>query len=220
MEKHPFNVNSVITGLRPEMNRGTLEDEQLAEDPFLLFESWLHDAITGGDAQANAMALSTIGSDGTPDARTVLLRNLSYGGFTFYTNYNSKKGKDLDHQPAACLLFFWREQLRQVKIKGAVKRMPQDESDAYFASRPIGHQLGAWASQQSEVVASRAALDLRYQEIADQFGNGNVPRPPHWGGYVLIPTLIEFWQGRADRLHDRVRYRFEEQAWHRQRLMP
>lgn len=220
MEKK-FQVNNLIASLRPDFDKEGLLDENIPADPFSLFEAWLHTALAEGDPYANAMTLCTYGTDGVPDARVVLLRNLGYGGLTFYTNYNSKKGRDLAVHPKACLLFFWKEHVRQVKVQGEVKRLPASDSDDYFASRPFGSQVSAWASQQSEVVASRKVLDNKFERAFEKFRNRSVPRPQHWGGYVLLPTAFEFWQGQMGRLHDRVRYCMRGNGdWQMERLMP
>lgn len=216
-----FKVNTIIQALRTDFGDTSLLEEHLPGDPFLLFETWLKTALST-DAQGNAMTLCTVGKTGQPDSRMVLLRNVSYGGLTFYSNYNSQKGKDLSHHPAACLHFFWRDQFRQVKIQGEVHKLPEAESDAYFASRPFENQVGAWASQQSEVIASRRELDQRFEQQMALYKDLPVPRPHHWGGYVLVPALFEFWQGRSGRMHDRIKYQHQlnDNNWTIQRLMP
>lgn len=166
------------------------------------------------------MTLATATSDGTPDARIVLLKSFDDSGFVFYTNYQSRKGRELSESPRACLLFYWASLWRQVRIEGTVEKISEAESDAYFQSRPLGSQLGAWASNQSEVVATRESLEARYDELQKRFGD-NVPRPPHWGGYRVNPTAIEFWQGQDNRLHDRLRYKLGQDGnWTIERLGP
>jgi pyridoxamine 5'-phosphate oxidase len=168
------------------------------------------------------MALSTVDVGLMPDARIVLLRNVSYGGFTFFTNYESKKGKDLEKNNKASLLFFWTGLERQVRILGEIIKLPAEESDTYFESRPFDSKVGAWVSQQSELVANRSALEKSFEEKLRSFENKEVPRPANWGGYVLIPSKIEFWQGRPNRLHDRILYTLDpnKKSWKIDRLMP
>lgn len=166
------------------------------------------------------MTLATATKDGNPDARIVLLKSFDDSGFVFYTNYQSRKGKELIENPRACLLFYWASLWRQVRIEGSVEKVTEEESVAYFQSRPLGSKLGAWASNQSEVVASREILETRFEELQKQFGD-NVPRPPHWGGYRVKPDAIEFWQGQENRLHDRLRYLLQkDRSWLIERLGP
>ena len=166
------------------------------------------------------MTLATATSDGTPDARIVLLKSFDDSGFVFYTNYQSRKARELSESPRACLLFYWASLWRQVRIEGTVEKISEAESDAYFQSRPLGSQLGAWASNQSEVVETREILEARFDELQKRFGE-NVPRPPHWGGYRVKPTAIEFWQGQDNRLHDRLRYELRQDGnWTIERLGP
>ena len=166
------------------------------------------------------MTLATATSDGTPDARIVLLKSFDDSGFVFYTNYQSRKARELSESPRACLLFYWASLWRQVRIEGTVEKISEAESDAYFQSRPLGSQLGAWASDQSEVVETREILEARFEELQKRFGE-NVPRPPHWGGYRVKPTAIEFWQGQDNRLHDRLRYKLRQDGnWTIERLGP
>ena len=166
------------------------------------------------------MTLATATEGGEPDARIVLLKSFDDSGFVFYTNYQSRKGKELGDNPRACLLFYWSQLWRQVRIEGRVTKVSDEESDAYFQSRPLGSKLGAWASNQSDVIASRETLESRFAELQKRFGD-NVPRPPHWGGYRVKPAAIEFWQGQENRLHDRLRYRLQENgSWVIERLGP
>jgi pyridoxamine 5'-phosphate oxidase len=199
-----------------------LSDDVRKDSPVVLFDEWLLSASQSGDDFANAMTLCTSGADGFPDARVVLLRNISYGGFTFFTNYHSKKADDLIYCRNACLHFFWKDLMRQVKIKGPIELLPAKESDDYFNSRPFENQVGAWASEQSRVVADRKTLDSKFEDTLKRFGNGHVPRPEHWGGYVLKPSCFEFWQGRPGRLHDRIEFTFDAKSkrWNSRRLMP
>ncbi len=217
-----FDLNEVIGSNRSGFNSQELQDGQLDKDPFISFEGWLKEALEKGDPFANAMVLSTTGKTNLPDSRVVLLRNISYGGFTFYTNYQSKKGLDMAENPNACLLFFWKEQMRQVKIQGEIRFLPAKEAETYFAQRPFENQVSAWVSAQSQVVQSRQLLEEVYAKKLKDFEHKPVPKPPHWGGYVLLPHSFEFWQGKTDRLHHRIRYSFmgSGQQWLIERLMP
>ncbi|MGK2929882.1 MAG: pyridoxamine 5'-phosphate oxidase [Acidimicrobiales bacterium] len=188
-------------------------------DPVRQFESWFDDVADHLD-QPNAMIVATADQGGEPSARTVLLRGLDDRGPVFYTNYESAKGRDLESNPRAELLFVWLTVHRQVRVTGPVNRVSEVESDAYFGSRPRYSQIGAWASAQSAVVPDRATLDALVAETERRFEDGEVPRPPHWGGYRVTPETWEFWQGRADRLHDRVRYRLQDERWVIERLAP
>lgn len=199
--------------------RSGLSEADAAADPLALFTSWLHDAVGAKLPLPNAMTLATVTAEGAPDARIVLLKGLERGGFAFYTNYRSRKARQLEKRPAACLVFQWSELERQVRVEGAVEKVGAAESDEYFASRPAGARLSAWASEQSERVSSRGALESALQEARRKYGE-QPPRPAHWGGYRVIPQRIEFWQGRADRLHDRLLYTREASGWRIERLAP
>lgn len=220
MKPKEFASNGLIQTTRKEFNENILLEEQCDKYPFDLFERWLNNALEKDSHFANAMTLCTMGEMGMPDCRTVLLRNISYSGFTFYTNYNSAKGKQIQQNSKACLLFFWKELQRQVKIQGEIRFLPQGESDAYFSSRPFESQVGAWASQQSKVVKDRRTLDEAFENELQKYKDKTVTRPEHWGGYVLLPSTFEFWQGRSGRLHDRIRYIYTEGTWKIERLMP
>lgn len=200
------------------MRAGLSEADALA-DPFAQFERWFKDALQAKLPLANAMTLATVTPEGAPDARVVLLKGVDHGGFVFYTNYGSRKGRQVAVRPAACLVFLWSPLERQVRIEGKVEKVSATESDEYFASRPLGARHSARASAQSERVADRAVLEKSMQEQKKQFPE-NPPRPPHWGGYRVTPERIEFWQGREDRLHDRLLYRREQGAWKIERLSP
>jgi pyridoxamine 5'-phosphate oxidase len=211
-----------IQDVRKDYQAGQLLESECPHDPFLQFEAWMKVAIEQDPHHANAMVLSTCGADQIPDGRVVLLRDLSYGGFTFFTNYLSKKARDLQERPYATLLFFWPLSERQVRITGRMEKLPEQCSRDYFASRPFESQVGAHASLQSTVVGSRKELDDRYDRQLEIYQQEKiVPCPAHWGGYVLLPSQIEFWQGRSSRLHDRLRYRQgEDNKWIIERLMP
>jgi pyridoxamine 5'-phosphate oxidase len=200
--------------------KSSVADGQLAADPFAQFALWFGQAAESEPHEANAMILATAASDGQPSARTVLLKRFDERGFVFFSNYDSRKGRELQLNPQAALLFYWPSLERQVRIEGAVERLPQQESAEYFNSRPEGSRLGAWASPQSEPVADRVELEARYLETAGRFPAGEVPLPPFWGGYLVVPERLEFWQGRQDRLHDRFLYRRSEAVWVQQRLAP
>ena len=197
-----------------------LNETEINPNPLKQFEKWYGDAISAGVPEADAMTLATATRDGSPDARIVLLKSFDERGFVFYTNYRSRKADELDENEKACLLFYWLPVKRQVRIEGTVEKVSAQESDDYFQSRPWGSQLGAWASDQSEVIAGREDLEKRFHEFELKFA-GNVPRPPHWGGYRVKPNAIEFWQGRENRLHDRIRYRAQKDgSWRIERLAP
>lgn len=210
-----------ISEMRKEYNIGSLFETDVDADPLRQFEKWFGQALAANLPEPNAMTLATATADGQPSARMVLLKTFDASGFTFFTNYDSRKGHELTANPRAALLFFWAELHRQVRIEGTVERVSEAESDAYFRSRPLGSRLGALASAQSVVLSSRQVLEERVRELAQRFPDGDVPRPPHWGGYRLCPLTIEFWQGRPDRLHDRLRYqRVQPDGWRLERLSP
>jgi pyridoxamine 5'-phosphate oxidase len=191
-------------------------------NPIRQFQVWIDEVRRSGVSEQDAisMTLATATKDGKPDARIVLLKSFDELGFVFYTNYQSRKAKELGESPQACLLFYWPQLWRQVRIEGTVEKVSADESDVYFQSRPLGSKLGAWASNQSEVIQNREALEARFAELQKRSGD-DVPRPPHWGGYRVKPTAIEFWQGQDNRLHDRLRYRLQENgSWMIERLGP
>jgi pyridoxamine 5'-phosphate oxidase len=209
-----------IADLRQEYARERLDEQNVALDPMRQFSRWFQEAMNSSCAEPNAMTLATAGRDGRPSARIVLLKGCDARGFVFFTNYRSRKGGELAQNPRAALLFHWIELERQVRIEGEVGMIARAESDEYYASRPIGSRLGAWASPQSEVIARREELETRLTEVTAQFGD-DPPRPEHWGGYCLAPDMLEFWQGRPNRLHDRVRYvRGSVNAWKIERLAP
>src|SRR6059058_4837608 len=198
-----------------------LRRSDLDPDPIKQFSNWFTAAIEAGIRDVNAMSLATAGPDAKPTVRIVLLKGFDQEGFVFFTNYESEKGKQLAENPNAALGFYWIELDRQIRINGAVERTSREESERYFHSRPLGSQLGAWASRQSEVIDGRRVLDARMAEMTERFGDKPIPLPPHWGGYRVKPEVIEFWQGRPNRLHDRFRYRRQtDDTWLVERLAP
>jgi pyridoxamine 5'-phosphate oxidase len=210
-----------VANMRRDYVLAGLTEADAHSDPIRQFETWFEQALSANLPEPNAMTLATATPDGQPSVRVVLLKGFDERGFTFFTNYESRKGRELAVNPRAALLFFWPELERQVRIEGTVERVTESESDTYFAGRPLGSQLGAWASRQSEVIAGREVLEQRVAELMHRFAGGEVPRPPHWGGFRVRPLVVEFWQGRPDRLHDRLRYRREPSAgWRRERLSP
>jgi pyridoxamine 5'-phosphate oxidase len=210
-----------IADLRRDYNRDGLNEADADPDPIRQFSAWLRQALAGQVPEPNAMTLATVGPDGRPSARIVLLRAFDAAGFVFHTNYESRKGRELTANPQAALVFYWAEMERQVRVEGTVARISEAESDDYFRSRPAGSRLSAWASRQSEPVADRAVLERRMAELAREHQGREVPRPPFWGGLRLRPDVIEFWQGRPNRLHDRLCYtRVPPVEWKIERLSP
>ena len=208
-----------IADLRKSYERAELDEAHCAAQPLAQFEAWLQQAIDAQMPEPNAMTLATVGGDGRPSTRVVLVKGVDARGIVWYSNYHSRKGQDLASHPVAALQFHWVELERVVRIEGTVERVSAAESDAYYASRPLDSRLGAWASPQSQVIASRAVLVAQAARYAAQFAL-SPPRPPHWGGYRLRPDRWEFWQGRKSRLHDRLRYRLSDGEWVRERLAP
>lgn len=210
-----------IADIRKDYKLQSFSEKEALTDPFAQFGKWWKEALDAGVDEANAMTLATASADGMPDARIVLLKGFDDKGFTFFTNYHSSKGQQLLENPRACLVFFWRELERQIRLSGLVVPVSDQESDEYFNSRPEGSRIGAWASPQSEVIDGRAWLEQNEQKIREDFLDGKISRPPHWGGYRIRPTRIEFWQGRPNRLHDRILYSLQRNgSWKIERLAP
>ena len=211
-----------IADIRSQYSLKSLVEEKALPNAIDQFEQWWDEAVRAELTEVNAMTLATAFADGTPDARIVLLKGFSKDGFTFFTNYESAKGQQLEDNPTACLLFFWKELERQVRIVGTVSKIPKEESEYYFFSRPVGSQMGAWASKQSRVLQSREELVEKLDEVLAEVEAGKkIEKPDYWGGYIVKPKLIEFWQGRPNRLHDRLLYTLEsDNAWKIERLSP
>ncbi len=210
-----------IADIRKDYQMQSLLETDVADNPFEQFNRWWDDAIKSELDEVNAMTLATASATGMPSARIVLLKSATADGFVFFTNYNSHKGKELEENPFACLVFFWKELERQIRITGTIEKVSAAESDEYFYSRPAGSRIGAWASPQSTVIPSRETIEMSIVKYEQEFAGTKIARPPHWGGYVVKPTLIEFWQGRPNRLHDRIQYTKQQQgSWKIDRLAP
>lgn len=212
---------SSISDIRRDYMLKSFDESHAAVDPFDQFRVWWEEATSADIDEVNAMTLATVDSNGKPAARIVLLKGYTQDGFVFFTNYESAKGQDLAINPNAALLFFWKELERQIRIEGAVEKIDPADSDAYFHSRPSGSRIGAWVSPQSKVIPDRSFLENNYNELVKKYPDENaVPRPPHWGGYIVKPESFEFWQGRSSRLHDRLKYTKTMGGWNRERLAP
>tara|TARA_R110002051_G_scaffold169498_2_gene240076 strand:- start:29275 stop:29919 length:645 start_codon:yes stop_codon:yes gene_type:complete len=214
-------MNRDLHNYRQSYEAGVLDIAHTEADPMSQFAHWFKEVESaGGVKEPNAMSLATIGADGFPKARIVLLKEYNLEGFVFYTNYQSEKGQSIAQHPQVGLSFFWPNLERQVIIKGKIQKVPEEQSDAYFKSRPKESQLGALVSDQSCVIDDRSVLEEKMNALVAQFENKTIQRPNHWGGYLVLPTMVEFWQGRPSRLHDRIRYRLEDKKWIKERLAP
>jgi pyridoxamine 5'-phosphate oxidase len=214
-------MTSSLADLRRDYTLHGLHEADVDANPFQQFQVWFDQAVAAALPEPNAMTLATATPDGIPSARVVLLKGFDERGFVFYTNYQSRKGQELAQNPKAALVFWWAELERQVRLEGPIEKVSDQETETYFHSRPIGSQLGAWVSHQSQVIASRDVLEQRLEELKARYENQVIPRPAHWGGYRLIPKAIEFWQGRSNRLHDRLCYkRVSHDSWNVERLSP
>lgn len=211
-----------LSNYRKTYQKDQLSEKNIPENPLELFQKWFYDADNSRDmAEANAMTISTIGLDGYPKNRVVLLKKYTYEGFIFYTNYRSEKGKAITANPNVCLSFFWHTMERQIIIKGRAEKIPENLSDGYFESRPEGSKLSAIVSQQSEVIPSRESLEKKLKALEQRYAGKEIPRPPYWGGYLVRPVAMEFWQGRPNRLHDRILYTLQKDLqWKTERLAP
>jgi pyridoxamine 5'-phosphate oxidase len=210
-----------IADIRKDYRLSRFSETDAASNPIEQFTNWWNDAIKSEIDEVNAMTLATADSKGKPSGRIVLLKGYDEKGFVFFTNYKSLKGKELLQNPQVCLIFYWKELERQIKIEGIAEKLSSKENDAYFFSRPEGSKIGAWSSPQSSVIKGREVIEKNAQKYADKFANMNIPRPPHWGGYYVKPLLFEFWQGGPSRLHDRIQYRRQKRStWKIERLAP
>ena len=215
-----MHSQSNIANIRSDYRLSSLSEDDISDTPGVQFQKWLNEAIESEISEVNAMTLATCNKEGRPDARIVLLKGLVEEGYMFFTNYDSRKGKELSENPFACLVFFWKELERQVRIEGSVSKVSGAESDEYFTKRPMASRISAWSSPQSEVIGDRKILETNVSKYEQEFRDGNVPRPPNWGGYILSPSVVEFWQGRRNRLHDRIRYTSAGTSWTIERLAP
>jgi pyridoxamine 5'-phosphate oxidase len=210
-----------LKNLRQDYLKQTLSKRSINKDPYLQFAFWFEEALKNDNVESNAMVLATVGSDSRPSARAVLLKGFDRGGFVFYSNYRSKKARQIIQNPYAALLFYWQNLERQIRIEGIIEKIDAADSDSYFSERPLGNKIGAWVSEQSKVIPNRKYLEDLKTQVEDKYGNNEILRPAYWGGFRLIPDLFEFWQGRADRLHDRIQYKKKDVSeWIIERLAP
>jgi pyridoxamine 5'-phosphate oxidase len=214
------DLRMFINTLRHDFSKQTLDVIDVNTNPILQFEKWFNEALEASVNEPNAMTVCTASKEGKPSARILLLRNFDEKGFVYYTNYKSRKGTEIAENPYCALVFFWPELERQVRVEGSIQKQTTEESDIYFNTRPKGSKLGAWTSEQSKVISSREVLNEEYEKISKKFPGDAVPRPPDWGGYLLKPATIEFWQGRPSRLHDRILFTRENNKWKIERLAP
>ncbi|GLU56094.1 pyridoxamine 5'-phosphate oxidase [Dyadobacter frigoris] len=212
-------MNQKIANIRADYSQNGLHESELNANPLKQFNKWFDEVLKSELSESNAMLLSTV-NNGRPTGRIVLLKGVDEDGFTFYTNYESKKGQEIEANPQVALTFFWKELERQVRIEGKIEKTSEKDSDDYFAIRPRGSQIGAWVSHQSEVIENREFLEEKQKSFEQEFEGVTVPRPPHWGGYRVIPDYVEFWQGRPSRLHDRLAYVLKDGVWVTERLSP
>lgn len=212
---------SIIADIRKDYSLRALDEADLHKDAIQQFEKWWQEALVSEIEEVNAMTLATATATGKPSARIVLLKGFNKDGFVFFSNYHSRKGKQLEENPFVSLVFFWKELERQVRVEGSITKITEEKSDDYFNSRPVSSKIGAWASPQSKVITTRKVLDENVAELEKSFDGKDIDRPPHWGGYLVKPDLVEFWQGRASRLHDRIQYTAtKESEWKIERLAP
>lgn len=211
---------SVIADIRKDYKLKSLSEEDVTADPIQQFSVWWNEAVSSEVIEVNAMTLATATKEGIPSARIVLLKGFNEDGFMFFTNYESHKGRELAENPHAALVFFWPELERQIRIEGKVEKVAESVSDDYYLSRPAGSRIGAWASPQSTVIESRKIIEQNVLKYEKQFSDGNISRPPYWGGFIVKPVKIEFWQGRSSRLHDRIQYTKADETWKIERLAP
>lgn len=210
----------MVQNLRQDYKTAELSEKDVVKNPIEQFEKWFSDAVNAQIYEPNVMTLATADKSGRPNARIVLLKGFDQDGFSFYTNYLSQKGKEIKKNPFACLVFFWAELERQVRVEGKIEKLDKETSEQYFHSRPTGSQIGAIASPQSQVIADRTILENKVEQLTEQYKGKTIPKPAHWGGYIVKPTSIEFWQGRPSRLHDRIKYTFVNGSWKIERLAP
>lgn len=214
-------MSTDIARIRREYSKNALNKNTVEKNPIAQFNKWFEEALNSGIEDANAMTLATATKDGRPSARIVLIKELNSQGFVFYTNYQSRKGLEIDQNPFGCINFYWKELERQVRADGYIEKISREKSDEYFKTRPRGSQIGAWTSPQSNKIANREIMEERFRRLEEKYKDKEIPRPAQWGGYVLIPDMMEFWQGRPNRLHDRILYTIQKDGnWMIDRISP